>query len=69
MVSRMEMAADESAVRFGLLFDQLQDAAGKVLDLADTVQAAGDTEKAGKFRAALRRALLALADEAEGVQD
>lgn len=66
---RMDMAADESAVRFGLLFDQLQDAAGKVLDLADTVQAAGDTEKAGKFRAALRRALLALADEAEGVQD
>lgn len=66
---RMDMAADESAVRFGLLFDQLQDAAGKVLDLADTVQAAGDTEKAGKFRAALRRALLAMADEAEGVQD
>lgn len=66
---RMDMAADESAVRFGLLFDQLQDAAGKVLDLADTVQAAGDTEKARKFRAALRRALLALADEAEGVQD
>ena len=66
---RMDMAADESAVRFGLLFDQLQDAAGKVLDLADTVQAAGDTEKAGKFRAALRRALLALADEAEWVQD
>ena len=66
---RIDMAADESAVRFGLLFDQLQDAAGKVLDLADTVQAAGDTEKAGKFRAALRRALLALADEAEGVQD
>lgn len=65
---RMDMAADESAVRFGLLFDQLQDAAGKVLDLADTVQAAGDVEKAGKFRAALRRALLALADEAEGVQ-
>ena len=66
---RMDMAADESAVRFGLLFDQLQDAAGKVLDLADTVQAAGDAEKAWKFRAALRRALLALADEAEGVQE
>lgn len=66
---QMNMAADESAVRFGLLFDQLQDAAGKVFDLADTVQAAGDTEKAGKFRAALRRALLALADEAEGVQE
>lgn len=66
---RMDMEADESAVRFGLLFDQLQDAAGKVLDLADAVQDAGDVEKAGKFRAALRRALLALADEAEGVQD
>nr|DAO42496.1 MAG TPA: Protein of unknown function (DUF3102) [Caudoviricetes sp.] len=66
---RMNMAADESAVRFGLLFDQLQDAAGKLLDLADTVQDAGDTDKAEKFRTALRRALLALAEEAEGVRE
>lgn len=66
--ARLNMAADESAVRFGLLFDQLQDAAGKVLDLADAVQQAGETEKAGKFRAALYKALLALADEANEVQ-
>lgn len=66
--ARLNMAADESAVRFGLLFDQLQDAAGKVLDLADAVQQAGETEKAGKFRAALHKALLALADEANEVQ-
>ena len=66
--ARMNMAADESAVRFGMLFDQLQDAAGKVLDLADAVQQAGETEKAGKFRAALHKALLALADEANEVQ-
>lgn len=65
---RLNMAADESTVRFGLLFDQLQDAAGKVLDLADAVQQTGETEKAGKFRAALYKALLALADEANGVQ-
>lgn len=67
-VARMNMAADESTVRFGLLFDQLQDAAGKVMDLADAVQQTGETEKAGKFRAALYKALLALADEANGVQ-
>ncbi len=66
--ARLNMAADESAVRFGLLFDQLQDAAGKVLDLADAVQQAGETEKAGKFRVALHKALLALADEANEVQ-
>ncbi len=66
--ARLNMAADESAVRFALLFDQLQDAAGKVLDLADAVQQTGETEKAGKFRAALYKALLALADEANGVQ-
>ena len=66
--ARLNLAADESAVRFGLLFDQLQDAAGKVLDLADAVQQAGETEKAGKFRAALHKALLALADEANEVQ-
>ena len=40
--ARLNMAADESTVRFGLLFDQLQDAAGKVLDLADAVQQTGD---------------------------
>jgi hypothetical protein len=66
--TRLNMAADESAVRFGMLFDQLQDVAGKVLDLADTMQQAGETEKAGKFRAALHKALLALADEANEVQ-
>lgn len=66
--ARLNMAADESAVRFALLFDQLQDAAGKVLDLADAVQQDGETEKAGKFRAALHKALLALADEANEVQ-
>lgn len=66
--ARLNMAADESTVRFGLLFDQLQDAAGKVLDLADAVQQDGETEKAGKFRAALHKALLALADEANEVQ-
>lgn len=66
--ARLNMATDESTVRFGLLFDQLQDTAGKVLDLADAVQQAGETEKAGKFRAALHKALLALADEANEVQ-
>ena len=66
--ARLNMAADESAVRFALLFDQLQDAAGKVLDLADAVQQTGETEKAGKFRAALYKALLALAEEANEVQ-
>lgn len=66
--ARLNMAADESTVRFGLLFDQLQDAAGKVLDLADAVQQDGETEKAGKFRAALYKALLALANEANEVQ-
>lgn len=66
--ARLNMATDESTVRFGLLFDQLQDTAGKVLDLADAVQQAGETEKAGKFRAALHKALLALAGEANEVQ-
>lgn len=62
------MAADESAVRFGLLFDQLQDTAGKIFDLVDTLQQGGLTEKAEKFQTALHKALLALADEAEDVQ-
>lgn len=65
IAARLNMAADESAVRFGLLFDQLQDAAGKIFDLVDTLQQGGLTEKAEKFQVALHKALLALADEAE----
>ncbi len=63
--ARLNMATDESAVRFGLLFDQLQDAAGKIFDLVDTLQQGGLTEKAEKFQTALHKALLTLADEAE----
>ena len=63
--AKLNMAADESAVRFGMLFDQLQDAAGKIFDLVDTLQQSGLTEKAEKFQAALHKALLTLADEAE----
>lgn len=55
-------------MRFGLLFDQLQDTAGKIFDLVDTLQQGGLTEKAEKFQTALHKALLALADEAEDVQ-
>lgn len=66
--ARLNMAADESAVRFGLLFDQLQDTAGKIFDLVDTLQQGGLTEKAEKIQTALHKALLALADEAEDVQ-
>lgn len=66
--ARLNMVADESAVRFGLLFDQLQDTAGKIFDLVDTLQQGGLTEKAEKFQTALHKALLALADEAEDVQ-
>ena len=63
--ARLNMATDESAVRFGLLFDQLQDAAGKIFDLVDTLQQGGLTEKAEKFQTAIHKALLTLADEAE----
>ena len=66
--ARLNMVADESAVRFGLLFDQLQDTAGEIFDLVDTLQQGGLTEKAEKFQTALHKALLALADEAEDVQ-
>ena len=59
------VAADESAVRYALLFEQLQDAAGKIFDLVDNLQQGGLTEKAEKFQTALHKALLALADEAE----
>ena len=62
---KLSMAADESAVHFEVLFDQLQDTAGKIFDLVDALQRGGLTEKAEKFQAALHKALLTLADEAK----
>lgn len=63
---RLDLAASEDSVRFALLFEQLQDAAQKMLDLIDTMNADGRTEEAERLHTALTGALQALAGEAKG---
>lgn len=63
---QLDLAASEDSVRFALLFEQLQDAAQKMMDLIDTMTADGRTEEAERLHTALSGALQALAGEAEG---
>ena len=63
---QLDLAASEDSVRFALLFEQLQDAAQKMLDLIDAMNADGRTGEAERLHTALAGALQALAGEAEG---
>lgn len=63
---RLDLAASEDSIRFALLFEQLQDAAQKMLDLIDAMNADGRTDEAERLHTALTGALQALAGEAKG---
>lgn len=63
---QLDLAASEDSIRFALLFEQLQDAAQKMLDLIDAINADGRTGEAERLHTALSGALQALAGEAEG---
>lgn len=63
---QLDLAASEDSIRFALLFEQLQDAAQKMLDLIDTMTADGRTDEAERLHTALTGALQALAGEAKG---
>lgn len=61
LAKQLQVSSDESTVKFGLLFGQLQDNAYGIDAICKELAENGDGEKAGKFRAALGRALTALA--------
>lgn len=61
LAKQLQVSSDESTVKFGLLFQQLQENAYGIDDICKELAENGDSEKAGKFRAALGRALTALA--------
>lgn len=63
---QLDLAASEDSIRFALLFEQLQDAAQKMMDLIDTMTADGRTDEAERLHTALTGALQALAGEAKG---
>ncbi len=65
---QLDLAASEDSVRFALLFEQLQDAAQKMMDLIDAMNADGRTEEAERLHTALSGALQALAGEV-GITD
>lgn len=61
LAKQLQVSGDESTVKFGLLFQQLQENAYGIDAICKELAENGDSEKAGKFRAALGRALTALA--------
>lgn len=61
---KLQLTASEESIRFALLFEQLQTAAGAMMDLVDALTAAGRAEEAAKLRTALAGALQALAGQA-----
>ncbi|MEE0800290.1 MAG: hypothetical protein U0L91_03310 [Gemmiger sp.] len=57
--------SSEDSIRAALLFEQLQDAAQKMMDLMEAMTDAGHADEAARLRSALAGALHALADQAE----
>ncbi len=45
---KLQLTASEESIRFAMLFEQLQGAAGAMMDLVDALTAAGRAEEAGK---------------------
>lgn len=60
---KLQLTASEESIRFALLFEQLQGAAGAMMDLVDALTAAGRAEEAAKLRTALAGALQALEEQ------
>lgn len=66
---KLQLTASEESIRFALLFEQLQGAAGAMMDLVDALTAAGRAEEAAKLRTALAGALQALMEQTAGGAD
>ena len=62
---RLQLSASEEAIRFALLFEQLQTAAAGMMDIVDCLVEKGKTEEAEKLKTALGKALQALESEVQ----
>lgn len=60
---KLQLTASEESIRFALLFEQLQGAAGAMMGLVDALTSAGRAEEAAKLRTALAGALQALEEQ------
>ena len=63
LAKQLQVSGDESTVKFGLLFQQLQENAYGIDAICKELTEKGEVEKAGKFRTALGRALTKLAEQ------
>ena len=64
---KLQLAVSEESIRFALLFEQLQGAAGAMMDLVDALTAAGRAEEASKLRTAMAGALQALIEQMKDI--
>lgn len=60
---QLKLQADDTGIKFGLLFQDMQDKAYSLADLAGKLAEAGRIAEADKYRQALHDALLLLAEE------
>lgn len=60
---QLKLQADDTGIKFGLLFQDMQDKAYSLADLAGKLAEAGRIAEADKYRQALHNALLLLAEE------
>lgn len=60
---QLKLQADDTGIKFGLLFQDMQDKAYSLADLAGKLTEAGRIAEADKYRQALHNALLLLAEE------
>lgn len=60
---QLKLQADDTGIKFGLMFQDMQDKAYSLADLAGKLAEAGRIAEADKYRQALHNALLLLAEE------
>ena len=63
LAKQLQVSGDESTVKFGLLFQQLQENAYGIDAICKELTEKDEVEKAGKFRTALGQALTKLAEQ------
>lgn len=68
VAKELKLAASPESTRFALLFDDLQDKAAAMLELADQLEGDGRKDEATRYRGALRQALAALIEQAGAEQ-
>lgn len=67
LVKQMQLAGSPEGTRFALLFDDLQQKAGGLMDMLDKMLAEGKADAAQKYKTALAGALRALIQQVEEV--